>query len=98
MIRLTSDHKYDISRDYDLLAELMQQTAVVCFIDYNWSDGGVTRDVAATVYRNGIFDISCRGTSYAYSFDRDMFIQCCRKYNVEFIIPPREVQNEKVGA
>jgi hypothetical protein len=89
MIRLTNAHGYDTSRDYDLLVELMQKTGVICFIDYNWSDGGVTRDVAATVYRNGCFDISCRGTSYAYSFDREMFILCCHKYNVEFIVPVR---------
>ncbi len=98
MVRLVSDHGYETSRDYAQLIELMQKTAVVCFIDYGWADGEVTRDVAATVYRapiswkernrgDEIFDISCRGTSYCYSFNREMFLECCQKYNVEFIVP-----------
>lgn len=70
----------------------MQKTACVCFIDHQWSDGYVSRDIGATLYRetenkSAIFDISCRGTSYCYSFGREEFLRCCHKYNVEFIIP-----------
>lgn len=94
MVRITSDHGYETSRDYELLAGLMQKTGVVCFIDHTWSDGAVTRDIAATVFAgtiggDEIYDISCRGTSYCYSFNRQMFLECCQKYNVEFIIPTR---------
>ena len=92
MIRLTANHGYKTSRDYELLADLMKIMACVCFVGYAWPDGDVTRDVGATIYwgsrgENEVYDISCRGTSYAYVFSREDFIACCQKYNVEFIVP-----------
>ncbi|CAB4211705.1 hypothetical protein UFOVP1419_8 [uncultured Caudovirales phage] len=103
MIRLIHDHGYETSRDYELLVGLMKKTAVVCFIDYVWMDGAVTRDVAATIFNsnisgNDVFDISCRGTSYAYTWSASSFIKCCQKYNVEFIIPVVYEQCTDCGA
>lgn len=87
LVRISHGHMYQTSRDYELLWSLAKLTGVVCFIDMAFREGDVCRDVAATQYYDGVMQISCRGTSYIYAFDRETFLRLCAKYNVEFIRP-----------
>ena len=87
IVRISNDHAYHTSRDYERLYDLGKETGVVCFVDTVFREGDVCRDIAATQYHDGVMQISCRGTSYIYAFDRETFLRHCAKYNVEFIEP-----------
>ena len=88
VIALTN-HRYKTSRDYDRLFELAQETSVICIVNYQWHDGEVSRDIAATHHNGRSGQISCRGVCYVGPWDNDKetFIRHCAKYNVEFIEP-----------
>lgn len=80
---------YPVSRDYDLLAFLMQRQSLLCIVDYG-KDGGI-RDVGKTLWSadrsGGVWQLSARGIGYIYAFSREEFIAECAKANVEFIVP-----------
>ena len=91
-INLKNSNRYKTSRDYERLWELAKETSVICIVDYNWHDGKVSRDIAATVCLNqdpATIQISCRGICYVGpSYDgKETFNRHCAKYNVEFIEP-----------
>lgn len=84
---------YETSRDYEKLADLMQSQSVICMVDcYN----GDFRDICQTIFSPadiGIketWQISARGISYVYQWDRAGFIRQCERSNVEFIIPSKQ--------
>lgn len=93
---------YRTSKDYRRLANLAKQCSVICIVDYNIRPDGdmVFRDVASTQYRRyddeaaEIFQISARGSCYAYAFSEDEFIKQCERMNVEFIVPGSAVQGD----
>ena len=76
---------YETSRDYKALFDLMTKSSVVCVVDYGSS--GDCRDVAHTLYHDGVYQVSARGISYVYAETIDGFISQCERNNVEFIPP-----------
>lgn len=89
---------YQFSRDYELLWELAQRSAVVCFIDYRfrWNDKSENpcRDVASTMClrEDGMMhhiSIGVRGLSYIEADTFGRFAQACEDKNLEFLLPIR---------
>ena len=82
------------SRDYEKLADLMQQQSVICVVDYKFRNDpdnlGIARDVAQTIFYPTRWTISARGISYVYAQDRASFIQACTDSNVEWLEPTPE--------
>jgi len=83
--------KYNTSRDYEKLADLMQMESIICTVQYH-----DCRDCAHTLFSDsedgkGIWQISGSGYGYVYAFNRAQFIEQCTKGNVEFIAPPESV-------
>jgi len=79
---------YDTSRDYEQLADLMQKQSVICIVDYERD----CRDVAHTLWSpshdgEGVWQLSARGITYIYGFNREDFIKQCQSRNVEIIFP-----------
>ena len=105
MIRLSKEHAYSTSRDYEALWCLAQKTSIICFLDYSKR----SRDVAATLFfDNGIGDasveVSSRGLCYIYAKTMQEFKEMCESLSVEFIVPhtrivskpfPKQDQPEK---
>lgn len=103
---------YQLSKNYYQLWDLVCQSGspeIVCFVDYNPRIGNTTyRDVCVCKKNidNGII-FKARGISYGDApftaqrpkngiWQRDRFMNECRRMNVEFIIPPQtEVQSPK---
>lgn len=57
----------------------MQSQSVVCIVDH--CDD--CRDVARTFFHKGIWQISARGINYVYAWDKHVFINICKRLNVE---------------
>lgn len=79
---------YDISRDYERLADAMQTQSVICIVDY----GKDCRDVAHTLWSpsrdgKGVWQLSARGIGYIYAFSRADFISQCTRTNVDALMP-----------
>ena len=83
LIRITKNHGYKTSRDYEWLFELMQDTAVVCFVDHS----SETRDIACTLFDGRCYAVSCRGTAYVWAYNKEEFIMQCFNSKLEFIEP-----------
>ena len=81
---------YKTSRDYKELFEMMTKASVVCVVDYG--ETGRCRDVAHTLFRDGVYQISARGISYVCAETLEEFIKQCESDNVEFI-PPNRAMN-----
>ena len=81
-IRMSKDHQYKTSRDYQRLYRLLRETVVVCIVDYL-----DCRDVAATLFFADGANIGARGITYITAFDEDQFVEQCARYNVEFTEP-----------
>lgn len=83
---------YNLSRDYNMLYRLAKAGFdIPCWVDCNWRDSSVTRDIAR-VRQN--LDIGARGISYGpFFFDdeeeknQSKFIQACNDLNLEYIQP-----------
>jgi hypothetical protein len=85
--------KYNTSRDYEKLADLMQKESIICTVQYH-----ECRDTGRTVFStsedgHGIWQINGRGMGYVYAFNRTEFIEQCTRGNVEFIEPPESVRS-----
>lgn len=96
---------YQLSKNYYQLWDLVCQSGspeIVCFVDYDPRDGMMpTRDVClCKKIIGGSILFSVRGTCYGDAFfearpsknglwQKDRFMNECRRMNVEFIIPPR---------
>ena len=105
MIRLSKEHAYSTSRDYEAFWNLAQKTSIICFLDYSKR----SRDVAATMFSdNGIGDaaikVSSRKLCYIYAETMQEFKGRCESLSVEFIVPhtrivskpfPKQDQPEK---
>lgn len=91
-IRLDS-HRYETSRDYRALWELLQTTPVVCIADWRsqFERDTACRDVCATIWHAGTATIGCRGVCYVWGETFEEFEQQCRKANVEAILPPPRI-------
>ncbi len=77
---------YQVSRDYEALADLMQAQSVVCTVRY----GNTCRDVAHTVCDGRAFRISARGIGYVDAIGREDFIKQCTADDVEWLRPVAE--------
>lgn len=78
--------KYQTSRDYELLAEIMKQTSIICIVDH---DG--CRDVCHTIFtRNdrpkALFN-EWQLSGYIWSDSKRGFMAQCERLNLEFLIP-----------
>lgn len=93
---------YVTSRDYVALYELAKKQSVICIVDFERHDKTQPpiRDVAHTIYdaspKHGMetIQVSARGISYIYAFNRDNetnakedFLKQCAAVNLEFITP-----------
>ncbi len=91
LVRLSSDHGYNVSRDYDALYDMAQSQSVVCFVDCH-----ECRDVACTLVRRNSCgtetEIGARGLTYIAGMSREEFALQCRRYNVEFILPNEKAE------
>ena len=93
IIRLSKKNGYKTSRDYERLFELMQESAVVCFVDY----GENCRDIASTACDNyPSYFVNARGTGYVTAFNQADFIKQCKQIDLEYIEPPVQPE-EKYG-
>lgn len=80
---------YETSRDYELLARLMQSQSIVCIVDYD-----DCRDIAKTFFQETklggeTWQVSVRGLCYIYVWNKDNFIKQCARINLEFIVPSK---------
>lgn len=85
---------YELSRDYKALFEQMTKSSVVCIVNYGHTAS--CRDVAHTLYRDDVYQISARGISYIYAETLEEFIKQCEDDDVEFIPPNTLHQPPKV--
>ena len=79
---------YKTSRDYERLADTMQEQSVICIVDY----GKDCRDVAHTLWSpsrdgKGVWQLSARGIGYVYALSRSDFISKCTCANVDALMP-----------
>ena len=74
--------KYETSRDYELLADLMEKTSIVCIVDHL-----ECRDVCHTIVYKNDRQLSARGISYIWADTKEGFIKQCTLYDVEFLVP-----------
>lgn len=80
---------YETSRDYELLAQLMQSQSVICIVDCY---GGECRDIGKTIFTpTNTWQICARGICYIYQWSKDAFVRQCERANVEFIIPMKQL-------
>lgn len=89
---------YELSKDYSLLKELLDEgKEIVCFADYN-STVGIYRDICIARCHtiDKFYDVICRGIEYTswndwYSYDNPeyTFEKSMEEYNVEFIVPTK---------
>ncbi len=89
---------YDVSADYDRLADEMQKRSLICIVDYE----GDLRDVAHTIWSpskdgNGTWQLSARGITYIYAFSREEFLLRCSQYHVEVLMPNDEMTSPHRG-
>ena len=91
-------HKYETSRDYELLYELAKSQRIVCFVTPK-GGRGVVKDVAqtqATIREDGSLSVGARGICYIHGFAfvgktaKEDFVDLCRGADLEFIVPPEE--------
>ena len=87
-IRLDT-HRYETSRDYQALWDLLQKTPVVCIVDWvpPLERDIACRDICATIWHAGVATIGCRGVCYVWAESLEQFEQQCQKANVEAILP-----------
>ncbi len=87
---------YAFSKDYKRLRELLDKGySIICYADYNWSDGDVLRDICEARKRpdseGDSYGIGARGISYVDYFPfhtkkyGESFEQHCQSANIEFI-------------
>lgn len=96
--------KYNTSKDYEKLFELIKTQRIVCFVTYEQTIGGNSNnkitltDVCASsiVYNADFINIGVRGVGYvsAMEFDnktiKEDFIRQCEHYKLEYIEPIKE--------
>lgn len=87
LVRMSENHRYKTSKDYEHLFDLMQKTEVVCIVDYL-----SCRDIASTLLSGKMFSVSARGISYISAFTKEQFIGQCAQYNLEYIKPELSVE------
>lgn len=107
------EHKcaYKLSKDYKRLKELLDNGyEVVCFADYNWEDGFVSRDICIGRFIKGStkehdhYTLSCRGIAYVECYpswykdrgntDEEIFEIIVGRAHIEFIEPTIELHND----
>jgi len=79
---------YRFSKDYERLFDMaMAGQIIVCFSDYDWTDGTILRDVCKTRRWGDTISISARGTIYMHAESKGDFINQCKKCHIEFLDP-----------
>lgn len=83
-IRMDTQHKYRVSRDYKWLWQLCHETPIICIVSYL-----DCRDIACTLVYGDTVQVSARGISYIYASDEEDFIKQCTQSFLEWIITDR---------
>ena len=81
-----TDHHYPVKNDHGLLWEIAQSQPVICIISLAGAPSW--RDIAATVARDGLTEITSHGLCYAYGRSKAEFIRQCQERRVEFLVAP----------
>lgn len=89
-VRIGDNHGHATSRDYEKLFELMQEHPIICVLNDSCRMPDPVRDIAATLYTGGSWQVSVRGGGYVLAWDRDTFIRQCEKYDLEWLVPPEK--------
>lgn len=95
---------YKLSREYKQLKNLLDNGyEVVCFADYNWLDGYISRDICLGRFIKGStkehdhYTFSCRGIAYVECYpswykesgktNEEIFETIVSRVNIEFFEP-----------
>lgn len=79
-VRMNNELRYKTNRDYARLWTLLQETSVICIVDYM-----NCRDIAATIFYDNVAQVSARGITYVWAESYADFERRCQKINLEFI-------------
>ena len=80
-VRMRNDHQYKTSRDYVALWTLLQNTPVICILNYH-----DVRDVACTMLRGSKVSVAGR-CIYFSGKTQSSFMHQCEQAELEFIVP-----------
>ena len=80
-VRMSNCHQYKISRDYAALWALLQNTPVICILDYR-----DVRVVACTLFSGTKASVVGRGIRFSAK-TQDSFVHQCEQAELEFIVP-----------
>jgi hypothetical protein len=67
----------------------MQTQRIVCFLNYKIGSNEI-RDVCKTMYMDYYYELNIRGICYFSADTKEVFIDLCKEYDVEFIEPNLE--------
>jgi len=89
-VRMSNCHQYKTSRDYAALWALLQNTPVICILDYH-----DVRDVACTLFFGSKASVVGRGIRFSAK-TQSSFMHQCEQAELEFIVPGEgRRENEK---
>ena len=80
-VRMSNDHQYKTSRDYVALWALLQNTPVICILNYHGF-----REVACTLLRGSKVSVAGR-CIYFSGKTQSSFMHQCEQAELEFIVP-----------
>jgi len=89
-------HLYTMSKDYCTLYHLVKVSRIICVVNYDTKiDGYQIRDVCQSqvIKDSEIIDIGCRGYSYIWATNKDDFIEQCKRKDLEYFIPNKDMKN-----
>jgi hypothetical protein len=79
-----------LSKDYNLLCELIKTQAVICVVNYDFNGNGmIIRDPAICHMLDGSlkYQVYGRGITFIYEKDGDGFVKACQRLNLAFYDP-----------
>ncbi len=80
-VRMSNDHQYITSRNYAVLWAILQNTPVICILNYHR-----VRDVACTLLRGSKVSVAGR-CIYFTAKTQSSFMHQCEQAELEFIVP-----------
>lgn len=81
LVRMSDQHRYKTSRDYELLFVRMKDTPVICIVDYL-----ECRDITSTIFDGSTSQVSSRGCCHVHADSSEDFIKQCKSLNLEFVV------------
>lgn len=98
LIRMTIEHSYETSKDYNALFELIQKCSVICIVHddsmYGKTAKKASRAACASIYNNvkKTVQISSKGRAYIHAYDKKDFIKQCKNVDLEYILPTKGIK------